>query len=391
MTKNCEVCNKPFSVTGKIQALKEKTCSLACRRKRKKCIVCGKKFPKIHNKKACSPDCNRELTTKYNYKRFTKQQKENQKFKSKASYQPLGNGSVKFEDKVLTLRNYKEPLTKIEKSKGFGWYGTVAITLDGSQIQCHICGRFYESLIGHIFNTHKMKTKEYKEQYGLQYTTALVSENIRIKEKQRTLDYIKSLTPEQKEAYKQAARERFRKMIKNKKIKAHGHKKALEAMNKDASCPDQTLDQIKQVKVKIGHVPSKDEFITETGSQRYIHLAYKHFGSWNKAIEMCKFNPKDDTRKKTNEGNKYSEKRYTDEELLEYLRIYAEENRQIPTVTDFRRGLLPNYELYTKRFKTIENARQLAGVYEIISPYEDETFNKSKSKYWRKFLPKLTT
>ena len=40
--------------------------------------------------------------------------------------------------------------------------------------------------------------------------------------------------------------------------------------------------------------------------------------------------------------------------------------RKLPTATDFKRGLLPSYDTYIKHFKSIEEARQMAGVYEIL-------------------------
>jgi hypothetical protein len=71
---------------------------------------------------------------------------------------------------------------------------------------------------------------------------------------------------------------------------------------------------------------------------------------------------------------------YSDEELLEYLRIFAQENGKVPTATDFRRGLLPSYECYIRRFKTIENARRLAGVYDYIDENTGTFFKNSSYK-----------
>lgn len=263
-----------------------------------------------------------------------------------------------FGDNLLTLKNYKEPLTRIPKNLGVGWYGTLAATTDGTKIQCHICGALQESLPGHISQTHKLKIRDYKEKFKLAYTTALVSESQRLKLKERTMAWLEKMTTEEKEAYIQKRKE----IGKTYHLKRGNYqpKKTLEAMNRDESCPDQTLQKIKDVKKQIGKIPTKKEFMLFMGSQRYIHLAYKHFGSWKKAIEMCRFG-KNENWIRTGKG--FMRKSYTDEELLEYLRIYAEEYQQIPTISDWKRDLLPRYGLYTKRFGTIENARQEAGVY----------------------------
>lgn len=376
----CKVCNQPFYESPVLIAKGHGiTCSLKCRRKLKlkTCLTCKKKFRTTNGHvTTCSKNCLRLKVNLRSQKLRAKKAEERAKFRSKAKFIPVKKGVFKWENQFLTLKNYKEPLTKIKD--GYGWYGTIAITTNGSQIQCHICGKLVEALPGHIYNTHKINTKAYKEKFGLGYGSALVSENIRIREKQRTLNFLKTLTDHEKKAYRQRQVQRLK--DNRHKMKPHGYKKTLEHMNKDGSCPDQTLDQIKKVYEKVGHVPSKKEFIDEMDGQRYVHLIYKHFGSWNKAIEMCKFNKENDHRFDPQDKGK-RKNRYTDEELLEYLRIYAEENRQIPTVTDFRRNLLPNYSCYISRFGTIEAARRLAGVYDFVE--DDSKFHKEKSKYFR--------
>jgi hypothetical protein len=113
-----------------------------------------------------------------------------------------------------------------------------------------------------------------------------------------------------------------------------------------------------EVATNIGHTPSKAEFINECGTQRYVHLIYKVFGSWKEAILMMGMEPK--------EPAKGGYRKYDDCELLEYLRQFAESNKKIPTATDFKRGLLPSFSTYTHRFGSIENARQEAGVYNYV-------------------------
>ena len=91
-------------------------------------------------------------------------------------------------------------------------------------------------------------------------------------------------------------------------------------------------------------------------------MIYKTHGSWEKAVLMCNF--KDGFKDKEKADHTV---RYERQDLLEYLKIYTEENRQIPTATDFSRGLLPSYKTYIRHFGNIENARQEAGVYQIVS------------------------
>lgn len=260
---------------------------------------------------------------------------------------------MKLLDNNLTIKNYKEPLLPILKKDGFGYYGTLIASKDGQTIQCHICGKLFANLSSHVRQAHKISIPDYREKFQLAYSTALVSENERMRLKECTLAWLNSLTEKQKEAYKRKAR-------KNQKIKSTPQQTIrLETKNKRGTCPDQLLQKIKDVAKELNHTPSLGEFIDVTGTQRYKHLIFKTFGSWKNALGMLKMQPK------TN-ANKGGRRRYGDEELLEYLSLYAQENLKIPTATDCKRGLLPDYYAYIRRFGSFEKARELAGVYNFV-------------------------
>jgi hypothetical protein len=268
------------------------------------------------------------------------------------TYQPL------IEDSYLTLKHYKEPLIKIPKKIGYGFYGCLLASKDGKYVQCHICGKLFGELQAHVRQSHRMDIPEYREKFKLAKTTALISEDRRLFRKERTVLWMQSLTDEQKEQYKQWARDG-----RNKRSRAQPQLR-LETKNKRGTCPDQLLEKIKEVAIDIGKTPSKIEFIWATGTQRYVHLIYKTFGSWGNAIKMAKLSPLE--KKKGGYVRKY-----TNEELLEYLLIFTQENGKVPTFTDFKRGLLPSYSVYTTRFGSIEKARRIAGVYNFVQCTQD--------------------
>lgn len=267
----------------------------------------------------------------------------------------------------LLFKNYKEPVKAIPKGEGYGYFGVVMQTEDLTKVQCHICGELFKHLSGHIWQKHKMAVKDYKDKFQLARSTALTSEKMRWELKQKTLDWIASLSPEEKKAYIDRVRKngfgnRSKTIAANKS--RTGSKIALETKNKRGYCPDQLLDKIRKVSLELGKVPSKHEFIGACGSQRFVHQIYTTFGSWTKALELAGLDSAKDTR--SNGGTK----RYTSDELLEYLRIFTEENNQIPTQTDFRRGLLPSYETYIRRFGSINKARELADLDDIIPNFQ---------------------
>lgn len=374
--KECINCGEKYGVK-KVFFERSKYCSRSCLVTHKAEL---RKTRKMEEKKAKTIARQPKLLEK----RYAKARKDRERKLQKTTvankaiaFMDNGHGEFKFGDDFLTLKNYKEPLARIPQEKGIGWYGTLAAEVKTGKIQCHLCGDLFDVLPGHIWMTHKMKIREYREMFGLQYTTALVSEQQRMRLKEETLSWLKSMTPEEKEEHKRKLRENGKKYAMERRGNFQP-KKTLEAMNKDGSCPDQTLQQIIDMKNEIGHIPTKGEFVELKGSQRFVHLVYKHFGSWKKAIEMCNFASIDE-KESVNKGAHV--KRYTDEELLEYLRIYTQEYQQVPTASDWKRDLLPTHDTYIRHFGSIEEARQLAGVYEIV---EKSKTLLTRSKHYRK-------
>ena|SRR3990167_8808946 len=249
----------------------------------------------------------------------------------------------------LVLNNYKEPLKKVEN--GFGYYGAVLLTLNGEKIQCHICGRLFNSVGAHLKDAHKINAVEYKNKFQLAQGTALISEKLRNVLKEQRLAYYHSglrykFTAEQRQRSKEI-------LIENNK-KRKGWKMPLEIKNKYGTCPEQTLAKISECKEKIGYVPSRIEFQNFCGGQRYLHLAKTHFGSWTNALKKISLNNKPFKRGQV--------QKRSDEELLKSLKDFWEITKKIPTESESRRGNLPYGDLYRRRFGGWIKARELAGV-----------------------------
>lgn len=255
----------------------------------------------------------------------------------------------------LTLKNYKEPLIPVKK--GYGYLGAIQVTTDGSKIQCHIYGKLFENLTFHINSKHQMNSQEYKEKFQLAKQSALISEVFRDSLKQKTIEYMMTLSPEQKEALKNKQKEGYRKYLKERGS-VNNFKIALETKNKRNACPQQLLKKIKEVAQKLKKTPTKSEFIVECKSQRYVHLIYKTYGSWSNALKLLNMTPANTSWKGTERT------RQSDEALLEHLQNFWIENKRIPTETDSRRGLIPHSQLYQARFGGLVKARLLAGIHE---------------------------
>ena len=259
---------------------------------------------------------------------------------------------IKYKDEYLTLVHYKEPLTPI--NDGFGYLGCLLGTRDGSKVQCAICGKLFESLVFHLKNAHGTNTRDYKEKYQLAYRTALISENLREQYKQQSIRWIEKMT---KESGVEWLKQWYQKKGEGRKYRKSGQPPlTLEDKNKRGTCPDQLLQKIKEVTEILGHTPSKNDFIKATNGSRYVHLIYKTFGSWSNALTKLGL------AQKVNGGNRKGYKRYDPEELLEYLRIFYENEHKIPTETDCRRGLIPPSTTYKHHFGSLPLARERAGI-----------------------------
>lgn len=262
-------------------------------------------------------------------------------------------------DEVLTLQHYKEPLIPVKG--GFGYYGAVSISLGSeSKMQCHACGELFHDVARHARDIHKIFAREYREKYQLAYTTALISETLRLKKKEAYQKWWLSLTSARRE--KEIKRSKANKGYLNRNHE-NQPKLTLEDKNKRGACPDQLLQKVRDCMDELGHQPSKRQFIDWCdGSQRYTHLIRATFGTWDNMLKMLGL------QRLRNPGASNGRHSLSDEELLETLSIFAQEFGRIPSATDCKRGLIPDYAVYGRRFGGLEQARKLAGVYSIIDP-----------------------
>jgi hypothetical protein len=253
----------------------------------------------------------------------------------------------------LVYLNYKEPLKEIED--GHGYWGTIAQSKDGSEIQCHICGKMFSNLGSHVFHAHEMKAEEYKDRFKLAKMTPLCSDEFSKIAKERTLEWMSKMTPE---------------ALAQMHVKTNGaHDKrviqprtmTLEELNRKGICPDQLLDKIREASVSLGKTPTVTEFNTFHKTQRFIVPVTRTFGSWKQACEYAGLTPN-----KTG-GKGGAQTVYTKEQLLQFLKDYQERTGLPPTANDCARGFIPSLATYIKHFGSIKKAREAAGLDSFVS------------------------
>jgi hypothetical protein len=248
----------------------------------------------------------------------------------------------------LVFANYKEPLREFKK--GYGYEGVLLMSPDKTKIQCHLCGRMFKGLAGHLTACHDMDTHKYKEITKLQTSTALVGEATREKLIKNYLKVEHIVSPK-----RNGNRKKQWKNVTKANTARKGTKMRLELKNKRGSCPDQLLDKIKKVAEELGHTPSVKEFRRINGT-RFVGTIYETFGSWPNALKMLGMKSKKEIRKE-----KYSPKM-----LKKYMVDFYKKHKRPPLNSDLERGLLPSPGVYRRVWGTLSAARQAAGIPDVI-------------------------
>lgn len=253
-------------------------------------------------------------------------------------YEEAPSGAIK-------LYNYKEPLMPVPK----GCHGFMGVLLHDAQedlVQCHYCGEWQKSLARHIHKHGYANVKQYKQEFGLSNSTALVSEGLRQSLVERGLKLAEQFKLNATSAPKGHKRTK-------------GIKSTVEQRNNRGTCHLQLLDKLDQIATEIGHHPTKAEVKALTtlngkpfsGAGLYQSLKV-FFGSWNNAIKELHWS--DVIQDKFNKPKRY----WSKERLLIALEDFIRTNSRFPTRSDHKRGILPSAFHYHKEFGGIKKANE---------------------------------
>lgn len=314
--------------------------------------------------------------------------------KIEKEYEDAPSGAVIF-------YNYKEPLMDFED--GFGYVGALIADAKSKQIQCHFCGWWGYQLGHHLHREHNMLASEYKEKVGLNKTTALISEPFREKLIAKGLaKRLKNLKNRKGKHHTEEVKERIRQTLKQNRA---------EIQNVNNTCPEQLLTRLTDLYNKLGRTPTSDEITFQEALERVYgsrkvacemagipyrksgeNLSYENRRKWtiesmtslvkrfyktNKRLprvtELPKgmqnalkyYGGKEPIYKRALSEDGVYEKvemsfSYTNDELLRFLRVFAQINKRKPSYSDCKRGLLPHLSRYSYRFGSWKKALALA-------------------------------
>lgn len=232
----------------------------------------------------------------------------------------------------VTLYNYKEPFMQFDG--GFGFRGVLLFDGSTDTVQCHFCGEWVANLSPHLHREHNMKAKDYKERVGLLQTTCLLSETGRTKLLRNIEIRKKNLAPGKPKT--EEVKEKIRKTS-----RANADKP--ERQNLYGTCPAQLCERLRKLSHKLGRSPTIRECT-------FAETVKRVFGSYNEGIRRAGLQAR-----KIGENAEHAtfrpSKRYTDEQLLQFLRDFKEQKGRYPHASDFaRKFMMVSYGTYSVRF-----------------------------------------
>lgn len=249
----------------------------------------------------------------------------------------------------VNTTNYKEPMEKVEG--GFGYYGAITTTNDGTQIQCHICGYYFANVGMHVSLKHGVKGRDYKVKYGLRVHDGLLSPVLRVKMQKQYNESGMRRTPEE-----MAAMSRKGLKVRRDRGDTIGGSNGwiAQTRNEKGMCKDQTIAKIKHLSEKMGVQPTAQAFYREYGTGQADVIRH-WFGTWTKAMKELGF--------KTYEEILAIQRAKRKTKALDDIYAFFQTNQRTPQYSDFKAiDWLPAPETVTGYYGSLNNARLLAGV-----------------------------
>jgi hypothetical protein len=220
--------------------------------------------------------------------------------------------------------------------------GALELSDDQEQLKCHECGDWFENLAKHVMHGHDMRVAEYKRLHGLKKTSALVNERLRVKMALAGNAF----------AQRYGARFMAKASAKLAHLRKNGfkntRKSTIEQRNARRNCPVQVAHDLRTLAEKLHRRPTHFELRQAGISESGIRAKY---GTIKKALDaVC-----------ANMVRKPATRWYSNEELLELLKMFREKYKRPPFASDTRRGLLPSWQTFAQRFGSWNKALVAAG------------------------------
>ena len=160
-----------------------------------------------------------------------------------------------------------------ENDTGFGFKGVVVEDVKTNQLECSICGRYFENLPTHLRH-HKITASDYKKRFGLLQSTALKSHRMRVRQSEVMIGMRK------KHKKHRISFAKNNQWAGNRK----GIKKAEESKNKYGVCDLQIMNKVTELAKEMGKTPTLIDLKKRYGGGFIFHL-HKRYGSY---VQYCR-------------------------------------------------------------------------------------------------------
>jgi hypothetical protein len=192
-------------------------------------------------------------------------------------YPAITSKKIKYDSPsgFVNVGKYIPPFEPVKN--GFGYMGVVIEDFKSGQLQCNICGKWFDQMAKHL-QTHNMTSQEYKTKFGLSTSTALKTKKMRLRQSEIMI----KLNKENPKCLNRSHTgfEKNNSYAGNRK----GKPKSAETINKFGVCDLQIMDKIMKLKEKLGKTPSLIDLKKEYGGTFIFHI-YKRYSSY---IAFCK-------------------------------------------------------------------------------------------------------
>ena len=241
---------------------------------------------------------------------------------------------------------YKSVEPFMEVPVGHGFLGVVQYDDQDDKIQCHICGKFFTALAGHLVK-HNIKSRDYKEKFGLRVGTPLASLNFLRRQSENVHKHLgmfkgRKMFKHGKDWQRPGM---TREWIKKRNRQISKAKNSMTFKNKLGLCDLQIKARYAVVKNIVGHTPTTTEF--KKYDARLLTKVYRKFGDFNTFRKWCGDNPIKKGELQT----------IPDISLISELRKFVTDKGRRPIAKDFT-----NSCTYMAHFGSWSNALNMAGI-----------------------------
>lgn len=243
--------------------------------------------------------------------------------------------------------SYQKPFYEV--SEGYGYEGVLLMDKNTGDIQCHICGGWFQWMQNHIHSFHKVKADDYRKKFKLNCKTALCSEKVREHLVKRAMTYPWERLMKNKDTLIEYAKSN---KSHNKKYYKNNSHKRLEMKNIHGTCALQLLDQLARTSEKLGRQPYAHEMVSDKGSN-IRKTVISTFGSVQEVRRLLEMQGYMYVKQQVNY-------KYTREDMLNSLRKFLEIYKRKPSYSDIKRGILPSESCFRREFKGFSHAKKVA-------------------------------